>query len=124
MFDLITGRKFLVALFVVAIGVGCVYFKGDIPQGLLNLLQLVFGAFVVGNGVEHVASAIVDKAAITSASSASAEPPSAPAPTQEDLGVVYQNLAHIQQQNAESQQAIANVQTTLMEIIKRVFPKS
>lgn len=52
------GRKALMALAILVTGVGVTFYKGDIPTNLLMLLQTLFGAFVLGNGVEHVAGAV------------------------------------------------------------------
>jgi hypothetical protein len=45
----IGGRKAAAAITVLVIGIVSVALKGDIPPGLLQLLEVVFGAFVVGN---------------------------------------------------------------------------
>jgi hypothetical protein len=58
MIEKIGGRKVFAALLVIAVGVGAVLLKGDVPANLLQLLQVVFGALVVGNVGEHVVGAV------------------------------------------------------------------
>lgn len=58
MFDRIGGRKLVATATVLAIAVGITLYRGDVPSNLLTLLMAVFGAFVVGNGIEHVADAM------------------------------------------------------------------
>lgn len=42
-------------------GLVVTYWKGDIPSNLLNLMQTLFCAFVLGNGWEHYAEIIKNK---------------------------------------------------------------
>lgn len=54
------GRKVLSAIVLTLVAVGVTVVKGDIPTNLSSFLQFLFGAFVLGNGIEHVSSAYVD----------------------------------------------------------------
>jgi hypothetical protein len=57
MIETIGGRKVLVVAGAVLLGVGAVFLKGDVPPGFLTLLQWAVGLFVLGNGIEHAATA-------------------------------------------------------------------
>lgn len=51
------SRKIIANGVALAIGVGAVALKGDIPPGFLTLLQTVLGAFTLGNIGEHMSTA-------------------------------------------------------------------
>lgn len=57
MLNKVGGRKMAVGFLTLGIGVAFAAIKGDVNPGLLQLLSVVFGAFVVGNGFEHIANA-------------------------------------------------------------------
>lgn len=58
MIDKLGGRKALVTLLVVAVGTAIeLCSQKGLSVNMLQLLSIVFGAFVVGNGIEHCASA-------------------------------------------------------------------
>lgn len=59
--DAVGGRKVALTLIMAAIGIGLVFYMGDIPAGLLALMQTIFGAFVVGNAFEHMSNAAVKR---------------------------------------------------------------
>lgn len=103
MIDSIGGRKVVMALVVATIGVAVVFFKGDIPANLLALLQVVFGAFVVGNGVEHYTSARA------SAAASEGEPDPINAPDYVDVGHLLQAVDDIKAQNAAIQEQNAKL---------------
>jgi hypothetical protein len=105
--DSIGGRKVLVAASVTLLGVGAVFVKGDVPPGFLTLLQTIFAAFVVGNGIEHASSAYVEAKTGTPSVAPEAPPP---APNEE----VVKELSEIKG-------AVATVQETLTAFIKRAF---
>ncbi len=46
-------RKIISGIVLLAVGLGVVYLKGDIPPNLLSLMQILYGAFVLGNAFEH-----------------------------------------------------------------------
>lgn len=48
------GRKLVVSIMVMATGIGITAVKGDIPPNLLQLLEVVLGAFVSGNILAQV----------------------------------------------------------------------
>lgn len=54
------GRKVLASLVLTIIAVGVTLLKGDVPSNLSSFLQFLFGALVLGNGIEHVTDAYVD----------------------------------------------------------------
>lgn len=45
------GRKAILSLFAILIGVALVFLKGDIPPGFSSFLQWVLGSFIAGNVV-------------------------------------------------------------------------
>lgn len=49
-------RKIISGLLLLIVGLGVTYMKGDIPPNLLSLMQLLYGAFVLGNAFEHYTS--------------------------------------------------------------------
>lgn len=49
----IGGRKMIMAAVLLVVALGVTYIKGDVPSNLLSFLQVLFGAFVLGNSVEH-----------------------------------------------------------------------
>lgn len=58
MIDALGGRKSIMALVILAVGAGIdLYSKAGLSANMLQLLSVIFGAFCVGNGVEHVAGA-------------------------------------------------------------------
>lgn len=59
--DAVGGRKLVLTIIMAAIGIGLVFYKGDIPAGLLALMQTIFAAFVVGNAFEHMSNAAVKR---------------------------------------------------------------
>lgn len=58
------GRKLVGALLVVAVAVVITLVKGDVPRELGQLLEVVFGAFVIGNAAEHGAAVLKGKAEV------------------------------------------------------------
>lgn len=55
MLNKLGGRKMAVGFLVLGVGVAFTAAQGDVMPGLLQLLQVIFGAYVIGNGLEHVA---------------------------------------------------------------------
>jgi hypothetical protein len=49
MIDKLGGRKAIIAVLIVALGVGAVLLKNDIPTNFEHLLEIIFGTFVLGN---------------------------------------------------------------------------
>jgi hypothetical protein len=50
-------RKLIVSGVILLVGVLVAFFKDDVPPNLMQLLQVVFGGFVVGNVGEHLVDA-------------------------------------------------------------------
>ncbi len=63
MLERIGGRKVAAGIVIVLVGLIVTAIAGDVPANLLALLQVVFGAFVLGNGFEHAAGAFAAKGA-------------------------------------------------------------
>ena len=103
MIDSIGGRKVLAATIVMALAVGAVLLKGDVPPNFLQLLQVVFGAFVLGNGIEHVAGAVGARA------------------PEVDLSGVEAQLEQLKAESAATQNGVATVQQSLGALIQRVI---
>lgn len=74
MIDAIGGRKVAVFGAVLVLSLALVLIKGDVPPGFISILQWVIPAFVLGNGIEHVANAY------SSTQDAPGAPALAPAP--------------------------------------------
>ena len=63
MIESMGGRKVLLLLLCIGIAITAMVLKGDVPAGLADFLKYIFGIFVIGNGIEHAATASSDKAA-------------------------------------------------------------
>jgi hypothetical protein len=87
------NRKVSIGLLITIIGVVITLVLKDIPQHLLDLLQTVFGAFVLGNAAEHAAAAYSSKDETT--------PP--------DLGLITDKLHTIEQSVATNQEALTTI---------------
>ncbi len=111
------SRKLVVSGIVLAIGVAIALYKGDIPEHLLQLLEVVFGGFIVGNVAGHAMGAAVEHAEIKYA------PPS---PTYQvsvaDTGPTSTpsvDLSKVEATLAQQTQEIMLIQQTLLMIIKK-----
>lgn len=51
-------RKVLAGVIILAVGVVIAVVKNDIPANLLQLLEVLFGGFIVGNVGEHIVGAV------------------------------------------------------------------
>lgn len=116
MIDAIGGRKIVAALVILAVGVAVVIMKGDIPANLLSLLQVVFGAFVIGNGVEHVANAVTARAEAAQVAPQEAAPVVDHTPF---LDAVTSRLDALEAATAQSNQGIGLANQALEFIINR-----
>lgn len=112
--DTFGGRKMVAGAAILAIGVGIVAFKGDVPPNMLTLLLGAFAAFVTGNSVEHITDASVDKA--QAASAAPQAPDTSPAPLAASISELTAEVGQVKG-------AVANTQELLVNIAKRVFPQ-
>jgi hypothetical protein len=54
-------RKIIAGIVLLITGVLITYWKGDIPNNLLSLMQTLFFAFVAGNGFEHYMDVVKNK---------------------------------------------------------------
>ena len=112
MIDAMGGRKLLALLVAVAIGVGLVFLKGDVPSGFLELLKYGLGFFVAGNAVEHAVAS--RQAAAEVEESASEEAPAPVIDYSAQLDAIRGDLAR-------TQEGVSLVQQTLEAIIKRAY---
>lgn len=51
--NVVSTRKLISGLVLLITGIVIAWYKGDIPTNLNNLMQMLYGAFVMGNAVEH-----------------------------------------------------------------------
>lgn len=58
------SRKLIVSGVVLVVGVVVALVKGDIPEHLLQLLEVVFGGFIIGNVAGHALGVSADTAAL------------------------------------------------------------
>jgi hypothetical protein len=56
MIEQIGGRKLAAAILVIAIGVGVTAWKGDVPENLKTLLEIIYGLLVGGNVINTVSA--------------------------------------------------------------------
>ena len=66
MVDKLGGRKLAMCLVATAVGLCTVILRGDLPPNFLSLFEFILGAFVAGNGVEHISKAVSSRKAIES----------------------------------------------------------
>jgi hypothetical protein len=105
MIDKIGGRKVVALVIVMLLAVGAVFLKGDVPPNFLQVLQWVFAAFVVGNGVEHLSGAIEAHAGGTEAP---------------DTSGLEAKLTELQTESVKTQGLVAQVGDVLTTILKRI----
>lgn len=58
MIETFGGRKAFLTLFILAVCLGVVAIKGDVPENLKSIIEWLFGAFVIGNSFNTVSSAV------------------------------------------------------------------
>lgn len=61
--DNLGGRKLIGGILVIAVGLVVTLLKGDVPHAFGELLEVVFGAFVIGNAAEHGAAVLKSRGA-------------------------------------------------------------
>lgn len=106
-------RKMLVSLGILGVACGAVYFKGDVPAGLIQVLGFIFTGFVIGNAVEHVTDGSIEKATIHAEAKAAEETqPVAEAATKEQVAALAAQLQAMGD-------GVNNVQNALVMIIKK-----
>jgi hypothetical protein len=59
MFEKLGGRKMVGATVTMAVGIIAVLIKGDIPDNLLQLLEVVFGVFAGANSINTAAGLVL-----------------------------------------------------------------
>lgn len=104
--SLFGSRKLIVGLLILASALVVVAIKGDVPAGLVNVMSVIFGGFVVGNAVEHVQKGMTDR----TPESESPNPLQTPSEMNSKLDEVNSSVMTVQQ--------------TLLEIIKRIWPEA
>lgn len=108
-----TSRKLIVSGVVLVVGVVVALLKGDIPSNLLQLLEVVFGGFIVGNVAGHALGVSADTAALKYGTpSEQATPVAAPQPASVDTSAIEAALLQQTEQ-------ISIIQQTLLMIIKK-----
>jgi hypothetical protein len=60
-FEALGGRKFVAATLTVAVGILVSLKMGDIPPGLLSLLEFAFGGYALSNSINTVTGIIADR---------------------------------------------------------------
>lgn len=115
------SRKLVVTGVVLAVGVAIALFKGDIPEHLLQLLEVVFGGFIVGNVAGHALGTAVEHAEIKYAPiGAGSIEPDAPVKVSVPVSTqVSYELQSIEKALISQAQSIDLVQQTLLMIIKK-----
>lgn len=115
--DKLGGRKVIVGIVVLAIGVTMVLVKGDITANLLQLLEVVFGAFVVGNVGEHIVNGSVMKAETKAPIAASED-------VKPIIEVLASSLARLEESSAKQEQAAAVTQQAISAIMVKAGIRS
>lgn len=115
MIDKIGGRKVVVSVIAIVVGIGLVLIKGDIPSNMLVLIMSVVGAFVGGNAIEHITDAQIEKQQALASQPIGVNP--------EALQMVGAAIDNINKNLEEHRQAIAVTQDGLEKVIKAVSGK-
>lgn len=100
------NRKLVVTVIILITGAVTVALKGDLPEHFQMFLEVMFGGFVVGNGVEHIMNTQKMKYTSTSEST----------PTQE----VKVDTSAIE----ASQKQIAEGVSLIQELLKFIITKT
>ena len=106
------GRKVLVTLIMAGVGLALTFYKGDIPPGLLGLMQTIFGAFVVGNVFEHIADASVKRKQATQVQAETKD-------YQQDFVYLSSKLEALEASSAQNSSALASLQKAVTVIIDK-----
>lgn len=108
--NIVGNRKLVVALAVLLLAVGAVLVKGDVPPGLVNIIEFLFPAFVAGNAIEHITNAVA----------------ASPAPSIEDAGSQTVHTAKLegdietlQSTSADIQQGVTTMNQAMALLIQR-----
>lgn len=123
MIDVQGSRKLIAAGVVVALASAAVIIKGDVPNGFVTILEYVFAAFVAGNSIEHITSAVKARAE-ANASDAPDDEASATGATAESIDQkidsVAAQVAQVAQSDAEAKQSLGLILNTLSTIIRKL----
>lgn len=60
-YSVTSTRKIISGLVLLVVGIVITVVKGDVPDNMLSLMQALYTAFVVGNGLEHISNMVVNK---------------------------------------------------------------
>lgn len=136
MFNQVSSRKLLVSLVILVSGIAISAVKGDIPHGLLQLMEVIFGGFIVGNVGEHIVNgsvmkkagvtraavglqAIAQPAASPAAQPSVALPVEAPPPVATELsGDTWERLDRLESRLAAQEPVLANMQNALIMLVQ------
>lgn len=113
------SRKLVMAGVVLAIGLGVVLIRGDLPTNLLNLLEVVFGGFVLGNVAGHALGVSLEHAQLRNPQVT----PPIETKVEESVDLTPQDFqmpeSHVQDTLDKHTQALDIIQQTLLMIIKK-----
>lgn len=112
-------RKIAAAIVIVGVASALVYFHGDVPPGMQEVLQWVFAAFVLGNSVEHVTDAVSSVNASPSVAQAAVAPPADLSALRVMVSSLASDIAEVKMTDAESKQSLSLIVDTLGTIIRR-----
>lgn len=112
--DAVGGRKALLAVTCLILGVALAIHLGDVPANLLSLIQFILGAFVTGNVVN---SAVYE---LTSKKEAPAIPEVDLEPLKAKIDELNQVVQAIQNNQAELTEAVKLSQNGLAFLIEKV----
>ena len=103
----IGGRKVLFGFLFLAVGVGLALALGDLPSNLMEFMIFLSAGFFLGNGIEHTATAVKDRA--SGAKNASAE-----------LEEVKKHMALIHEQASINAEGVKIAQDAVQQILGKV----
>lgn len=112
MLDKIVGlRKLIISLIILGVAIVITYTKGDVPAGMVSVLNFIFGGFVVGNAIEHITESSTEKATIVAGATNASAPTEIPASAQQ--------IQALDQKIQATSDGVANVQAALVMIIQK-----
>ena len=94
--DITGARKIIVGAVILVVGVVISHFKNDIPPNLLQLLQVIFGGFIVGNVGEHVVGAVTARTdASVEVAKINQDAAEAAEPWDDEFALIQAQLEHV-----------------------------